>query len=474
MLFNSLEFWLFFVAVFSCQLALRGRGRKLLLLVASYGFYAAWDWRFLSLIWLSTLVDYAIGLALSTSPDPVRRQRLVGLSLAVNLSILGFFKYAGFFSESLAALGRSFGLEFGELTLNVVLPVGISFYTFQTLSYTLDIYRGKLEPTHQLLDFALFVAFFPQLVAGPIERAAHLLPQIRADTRANWSQFSSGCWLVLWGLFKKVVIADNLAGVVDAVYGVGAQPTSGEILLATYAFAFQIYCDFSGYTDIARGLARMMGFDLLLNFDLPYFATSPAEFWDRWHISLSTWLRDYLFRPFSRALMRRLDERFDNSVVFLALFVTMTLCGLWHGAGWTFVLFGVYHGILLCLRRASLSWLPRFAPNKVWLTIKGLATFHLVCVSFLLFRADSVPHALGLLAELGRADGVGSAVSWLLPFCVLIAPLLAMQIAQRRARNLEVVLGWPYPVRVAVYLSLMVLIVIQGEDGGDPFIYFQF
>ncbi len=299
MLFNSLTFALFFALVFALYVCLPHRARNVMLLLASYLFYGAWDWRFLALIWISTAVDYGVALRLASSEDPRTRRRLVAFSLVTNLGILGFFKYAGFFAGSLTNLLRPLGIELPPFTLEVVLPVGISFYTFQTLSYTIDVYRRQLEPTRDVVAFALFVAFFPQLVAGPIERARRLLPQIRTPRSVTWEGIGAGSWLVLWGLFKKVVVADNLAVLVDAVYAPGSAPTGPEVALATFAFAFQIYCDFSGYTDIARDVARMLGFDLVRNFNLPYFASSPAEFWRRWHMSLSTWLRDYLFRSLS-------------------------------------------------------------------------------------------------------------------------------------------------------------------------------
>ena len=474
MLFNSFEFWIFFAVVFTLQLALAGRARNTILLLSSYAFYAAWDWRFLSLIWISTAVDFLVGRALA-SPRAVgaRRRALVTTSIVVNLGILGAFKYAGFFAESLQALTAVAGIELGRFTLDVVLPVGISFYTFQTLSYTIDVYRGRLEPTRNVLDFALYVAFFPQLVAGPIERAVNLLPQIREGPRADWDRFGSGCWLVLWGLFKKVVIADNLAPLVDAVYAPGAAPTGGEILLATYAFVVQIYCDFSGYTDIARGVARMMGFELMRNFALPYFSVNPAEFWNRWHISLSTWLRDYLTYPMSRGLMRRVPARFHESAVLSSLFVTMTLCGLWHGAAWTFVLFGAVHGAWLVLHRGARRWLPSFQKSAGWTFLKWLFTFHVLCATFVIFRAESVPQAFGLLAGLANLEP-GIAADWILPFLALVLPLVAIQLAERFGRSAEIVLRWPYVARAAFYFAVLLVILVQGEDGGDPFIYFQF
>jgi D-alanyl-lipoteichoic acid acyltransferase DltB (MBOAT superfamily) len=471
MLFNTFEFWGFFALCFGLYAALPHRAQNRMLLLASYVFYAAWDWRFCSLLALSTAVDYAVGLGLGASEDPRRRRRLVSLSLCVNLGVLGFFKYANFFEESLRALLGDLGAPLPDFAFDVVLPVGISFYTFQTLSYTIDVYRRRLEPIHGLLDFGLFVAFFPPLVAGPIERAGNLLPQILERRELSWERLGSGSWLALWGLFKKVVIADNLAGVVDLVYAPGSSPTGAEVWIATYAFAFQIYCDFSGYTDIARGISRMMGFDLMLNFNLPYAATSPTDFWRRWHISLSTWLRDYLYIPLGGNRSGRWNTAHNLSI-------TMLLGGLWHGAAWTFVIWGGYHGALLMAHRALRPALERVRPGgaagrAAWRSIRTLVTFHLVCLGWMIFRAESLGALTDLLAAFGDFR-LGSVAGWLLPFTFLVAPLLLMQAAEARSRNLEAVLRWPFAARVAVYFFVLTWIIVFGEEGGEPFIYFQF
>jgi D-alanyl-lipoteichoic acid acyltransferase DltB (MBOAT superfamily) len=471
MLFHSLSFGLFFAAVLAVAPALRPRAQNLFLLLASYLFYAAWDWRFLSLLWLSTGIDFAVGLGLGRARGARARKRLLVVSLVSQLGILAVFKYAGFFAESLAALLSPLGLELPPFALRVVLPVGISFYTFQTLSYTIDVYRGRMAPVSSLLDFALFVAFFPQLVAGPIERATHLLPQVRAPRRIRAAELGSGAWLALWGLFKKAVVADNLAPLVDAVYAPGAAPTGPEVLLATYAFAFQIYCDFSGYTDIARGVARCLGFELMRNFDLPYLAASPREFWRRWHISLSTWLRDYLYIPLggSRGSAARTQRN---------LALTMLLGGLWHGAAWTFVLWGAWHGALICAQRALAPMLAR-APrdaraSRAWRALGVLLTFHLVCAGWLLFRAESLAHAGALAAALASAPAAGLAGSWLLPLLALLLPLALIEGAQAKSGDPEVVLRWPLPLRTLVYAGVFAGLVLLGEDFGEPFLYFQF
>ncbi len=466
--FASLEFGLFFLVVYGLYRGLPRRGQNHMLLVASYVFYGAWDWRFLLLLLLSTVVDFAVGRRLGSTDDARARRALVLASLLTNLGILGFFKYAGFFSQGLQDLLGVFGLEVSPLTLDVVLPVGISFYTFQTLSYTLDIYRRRLEPEPVFLDFALFVAFFPQLVAGPIERAQRLLPQIAQPRTLGWARSNSGAWLVLWGFFKKVVIADNLAVIVDAVYRPGSDPTSGEIIIATYAFAWQIYCDFSGYTDIARGTARMLGFDLMLNFNIPYAASNPAEFWRRWHISLSTWLRDYLYISLGGNRRGRLRT-------YCNLFATMVIGGLWHGAAWPFVLWGAYHGLLLTIHRALRPWLVSRLPAGGWVrALNVVVLFHFVALGWLFFRAESLEHIGALLTTLTGPFEAGMAAGWIAPLCMLLAPLIVYQVAQARTRDLDAILGVWAPARALIYAGLAIGILILGEPIGQPFIYFQF
>ena len=472
MLFNSLEFALFLAVVYGLYLLLGRRGQNRWLLLASYVFYGAWDSRFLLLIVVSTLIDYTIGLKLGASDDPRRRKRLVLVSLVANLGILGFFKYADFFSRSFADLMLLFGVTVEPWLLDVVLPVGISFYTFQTLSYTIDVYRRDLEPTRDLLDFGLYVSFFPQLVAGPIERASRLMPQILERRQVTWGGFGSGCWLILAGTVKKVVIADRLSALVDGVYGQPDVATGFEVVLATWAFAWQIYCDFSGYTDVARGVARLMGFDLMVNFRLPYLAVNPSDFWRRWHISLSTWLRDYLYIPLG-------GNRGGPWGTYRNLFLTMVLGGLWHGAAWTFVIWGVYQGALLIGHRLLEPTLKRLAPAggvgaTVWWVVRVLVMFQLACVGWMIFRAEDLAQLTGLLAALSRGFAMGDAALWLEPAAWLILPLFAFQWLQEYRKDLELILTWPAVLRTAVYVVLVFAIILLGEDGGSPFLYFQF
>ncbi|MDJ0852489.1 MAG: MBOAT family O-acyltransferase [Myxococcota bacterium] len=470
MLFNSIAFFVFLAIVYAAYRALPRRGQNRWLLAASYFFYGAWDWRFLGLILLSTVIDYGIGLGLQKSRDPRRRKLLVTISVVANLTLLGVFKYAGFFTESLADLVGLFGFELSPFTRTVVLPVGISFYTFQTLSYTIDVYRGRLEPTRDFLDFALFVAFFPQLVAGPIERAVNLLPQIQRERTVTWEKVNSGSWLIFWGIFKKAVIADHCLPLTHAVFAPGATPTGPEVLLASYAFGLYAYCDFSGYSDIARGTARLLGFELMLNFNLPYYAESLRDFWRRWHISLSSWLRDYLYIPLGGNRRRR----------YFNLWITMVLCGLWHGAGWNYVMFGVYHGSILCLLAATTALRERLfgfrspAARRLWQVASVVITFHVVTLSWPIFEAGTLRRSGELLHILFTNFEPGLAPQWIPTFLLLCTPMFLIQAVQLGTGDLEPLHRFRVPVRAAVYFVLMVAIVLLGEDFGDDFFYFQF
>lgn len=474
MLFNSVDFFLFLGVVFLLYRAASHRLQNFLLLAASYFFYGYWDYRFLSLILISTVVDYACGLGIAASQTPSRRRLLVSASVCTNLAILVLFKYFGFFAESLlVALGR-FGLDVHWTLPSIVLPIGISFYTFQSMGYTIDIYREQTQPTRNFSDFALYVAFFPLLLAGPIERSYRLLPQIAAPRRMTLAGSADGFRLLAWGLFKKVVIADNLASLVDPVFiqTPGAQTPSAVVLwIALYAFAFQIYCDFSGYSDIARGVARMLGFELMLNFNLPYFATNPREYWARWHISLSTWLRDYLYISLAGTRARAPQTR---------LILTMLIVGLWHGAAWTFVTWGLFHGVWLVLHLWARRWLPRFSSQRqlgarAWRICSGVATFHLICLSLLLFRAESMEQIGWLLGDVMTSWSTQTAVWPLLArLAFFLWPLAIVQVAQYRSGDLDVVGSWPLLVRWLWYSVLFNFFIIWGSFDGTEFIYFQF
>ncbi|SEW44315.1 D-alanyl-lipoteichoic acid acyltransferase DltB, MBOAT superfamily [Cognatiyoonia koreensis] len=476
MLFTTLSFWGFFAIVGLAYVLLSHKAQNRMLLVASYIFYGAWDWRFLSLILLSTLVDYFVGLAMERETRETRRKRLLYVSLACNLGMLAVFKYLGFFVDSFAGLLAGFGYEADIFTLSIVLPVGISFYTFQTLSYTIDIYRKELKPTDDFLDFALFVAFFPQLVAGPIERARNLLPNIAKPRILSWEALSRGVVLVLIGLIKKVVIADAIGPSVDAVYS-SPDPTRLDIVFATWLFAIQIYCDFSGYTDIARGVAKMLGFSLMRNFAQPYFAADPQEFWRRWHISLSTWLRDYLYISLG-------GNRGGPTKTYRNLMATMTLGGLWHGAAWNFVLWGIYQGALLSIHRALTgrnghsgegtnrtfwSWLKR--------AFAIAAFFQIVCYGWLLFRATSFSQISDFT---GKLLGLSAAPMGLTmpmpPFPALLGMvfLFVWDMFTERTGNVRFYSGWPLVSRAALWACMIYLFAFGATTTTSSFIYFQF
>jgi D-alanyl-lipoteichoic acid acyltransferase DltB (MBOAT superfamily) len=469
MVFNSLEFVVFFAVVYALYRVLPHRAQNWLLLVASYYFYAAWDWRFLGLLIGSTVVDYSVALYLGRPHPEPRRRGVLWISLAFNLGVLGFFKYYGFFAENLRGLLEAAGFAVSLPVLHVILPIGISFYTFMTMSYVIDVYRREIPPTRDLLDFAVFVAFFPHLVAGPILRASSLLPQIAHPRRPTPEQIRDGSWLVGWGLVKKVLVADNLARIADSVF---ANPASSglEVAIGVYAFAFQIYGDFSGYTDIARGLSKWMGIELNLNFLFPYFVRSPQEFWRHWHISLSTWLRDYLYVPLG-------GNRGSRLLTYRNLMVTMILGGLWHGAAWPFVIWGVYQGALLVIYRwAGERWEGTRAlaalESPVGRLVGWAVMFHLTCYGWLIFRADSA----GTIASMTRGLAERGPMPWALAAELFFyaAPLLAVHGWEAWKRDLNAVPSLPLVARYTIYIGLAYLTLLFGEFGGSQFIYFQF
>ncbi|VAW87146.1 Probable poly(beta-D-mannuronate) O-acetylase [hydrothermal vent metagenome] len=388
MIFNSVQFIIFFLVILSIYYCVNRNRQNTLLLIASYFFYACWDWRFLSLILISTLIDFQCGKRIHRAKTQAIRKRYLIISLCVNLGMLGFFKYFNFFAESLETLGTSIGWQFDDVTLNIILPMGISFYTFQTMSYTIDIYRDKMRPTFRLRDFALFVAFFPQLVAGPIERASRFIPQITADRKITRRMIEEGLWLVLFGFFLKVFVADNLAKITNIAFSIDV-PVSGDVaLVGVYAFAFQIFGDFAGYSCIAIGISKLLGFNLMTNFRFPYFVTNPSEFWRHWHISLSSWLRDYLYIPLG-------GNRGSTFAIYRNLFLTMLIGGLWHGAAWTFVIWGAYQGTILVVHKMFGPLLNRLQfeskfKKKIWWIARVFFMFQITCIGWLIFRAESV------------------------------------------------------------------------------------
>jgi D-alanyl-lipoteichoic acid acyltransferase DltB (MBOAT superfamily) len=461
MLFNSAPFVVFFVVVYALYVILTHRYQNALLLVASYVFYGSWDWRFLGLMLFSTTMDYWFGRLLGRTEADRKRRLILIVSISVNLGILFVFKYFNFFAVSLDRFLSMFALQLGARVLNVVLPLGISFYTFHNISYIVDIYRRRVEPARRFIDFALYVALFPQLIAGPIARPAHLLPQIHNPRRITYDMFRAGAWLILLGYFKKVVLADNMAPFTERLFSNPHAMHGTEVLFGLYAFAFQIYGDFSGYSDIARGLANLMGFDLALNFARPYFAANPDEFWRRWHISLSTWLRDYLYVPLG-------GSREGTARTYRNLLITMFLGGLWHGAAWHFVAWGAFHGALLSVHRATSRFFAR-VPR----TVSVIAFFHITCFGWLLFavkRLSDVPLLLNNLRVPSAVHGRYVVMTLLL----FAAPLMLMEWAEERSGTVAIVMSWPRPLRLACYASIVAVIVLCGSVERHAFIYFQF
>jgi alginate O-acetyltransferase complex protein AlgI len=472
MVFTSLHFAAFFLVVYAAYRVLPHRGQNLFLLAASYYFYAAWDWRFLSLLIGSTVVDFFVARYLAREVDPRRRRLGLIVSLVFNLGMLGFFKYFDFFADSLATLFAWVGWRMDPITLHVVLPIGISFYTFMTISYVIDVYRRDIEPAERFVDFALFVAYFPHLVAGPILRASLLLPQIARPRVIVRTQITEGLWLIGWGLFQKMFVADNLAGLVTVVYGPSATPSGLDVLVATWAFAFQIYGDFAGYSNIARGLSKLMGIELNVNFLFPYFVTSPQAFWRQWHISLSTWLRDYLYIPLGGSRGTELQTHRN-------LLITMVLGGLWHGAAWTFVLWGLYQGLALIAGRTMTRWSERrnWTLTSDWARVlAGLAMFQVTCFGWLIFRAESwqqiVRFTRLLLTDLRPTPETWASLA--APALLVLIPLLFVHTFQARRGTESAPLTWPRPVRYALYGFVFYLVLLWGDFEGAQFIYFQF
>ncbi len=462
MLFNELLFVVFFALVFGVHWALRKNShRKSWLLLSSWAFYSAWDVRFLSLILISTVIDYTAALRIQGSKDAGVRKRWVSVSLVANLGLLGVFKYFNFFAEGAAELGRMLGFELGPVALDLVLPVGISFYTFQTLSYTLDVYRGQLQARRDFRDVALFVAFFPQLVAGPIVRASTFLPQLETRREATEVHWRPLCSLFFLGWLKKACVSDQVAPVVDAVF---ADPTAYGLFdhwLASLLYALQIYCDFSGYSDMAIATAGMLGYALPLNFNYPYLAANISDFWRRWHISLSSWFRDYLYVPLGGNRSSPIRTYFNLATVFL-------LCGLWHGASWSFVVWGLYHGLFLVIERRA-GWSRRKRSGL----ITRVLTLVIVLVGWVIFRSQDLTTAGTVLGQMFAGASAGKEAvdpDWwfLLPvFAVAHWGMSRGWMSERVERMSDWTYAACYGVALAVALPF-------AATGYQAFIYFQF
>ena len=477
MVFTSLQFVIFFIIVFGLYLACNHKWQNRMLLVASYVFYSAWDWRFSSLILFSTILNYICGHEIFKSKDYKRRKIFLFISIIGNIGMLAFFKYFNFFLSNLYDLVRFFGYT-GQLRyLNIILPLGISFYTFQSMSYTIDIYRKAMEPTRKFFDFALFVAFFPQLVAGPIERAKHLLPQILNPRKITLDKFHEGCYLIFFGVFQKIFVADNLAKIVDPIFA-GFPPYDGsKTVLAAYAFAFQVFCDFAGYSNIARGLGKCMGFDIVVNFNVPYLATNIQDFWQRWHISLSSWIKDYLYFPlfFSLKILRGKTRGYITQII------TMGIMGLWHGAAWTFIIWGLYHGILLAIytglkpKICNLVNPKSYIGREIWFFARAFFMLSLVSLGGVIFRAQSMLQAKlmlqSLICDFSLASLNAHHVRNLIFYVWFI---MLIEVIRHKTGDLNILRHLPIFVRINALLYMGYSVMLMGVLSGEEFVYFQF
>ncbi len=487
MLFNSIEFLIFLPIVIVLYFLIpKRRFRYLMLLVASYYFYMSWNPKYIFLILASTVVTYVTGFYIGGAGTKARKRFFVVLSIALNLGLLILFKYFNFFNQSLAAVFEQFNMAWGIPDFSFLLPVGISFYTLQALSYTFDVYRGDKEPEKDFFIFALYVSFFPQLVAGPIERSWHLLPQFDKMYGFDYKRVTSGMKLMAWGYFKKVVIADKCAILVDAVYGDVHSFTGLTLIIATVLFAFQIYCDFAGYTDIAIGSAEIMGFKLMKNFERPYFSKSIAELWRRWHMSLMNWFRDYMYIAMGGNRVSRWRHRFN-------VLSTFTMSGLWHGADWTFVIWGFMNGLMIVVsamtqeardRVKAFIGINRFpALDRFW---KVLVTFSLFCFGAIFFRAENISDAFYVVMNLFNDLGgqlmnitsysldIGMSGAKAVSMMVSIIILETVHYFQRTGSVREKLSRKPIYLRFAVYYGLIIWIIIFGEFDQKVFYYFQF
>ncbi len=478
MLFNTIGFAFFLPIVFILYWFVTSKSLKfqnILLLVASYYFYACWDWRFLFLLIFSTLLDYYTGLKMSDSENQNTKRFWFWLSITVNLGFLGVFKYFNFFAQSFADFTSHFGLQINRWSLNVILPVGISFYTFHGLSYVIDIYKNKIKAEKNFIDYSVFVSFFPLLVAGPIERATHLLPQIQQKRIFDYEKSIDGLRQILWGLFKKVVIADQCANFANTIFNNAGDYSGSTLLLGAVFFAFQIYGDFSGYSDIALGTARLFGIDLLRNFAYPYFSRDIAEFWRRWHISLSTWFRDYLYIPLGGSKVGIWTKVRNTFIIFL-------VSGFWHGANWTFIVWGVLNAIYIMpsiVFSTNRNNLDIVAQGKMLPTLKEviamISTFGLTVLAWIFFRAENIDKALNILVKI-FSPGLFSKPA-ILPkiLFVILAIFLLIEWIGREERFAIAKFGFRFPalLRWGFYV-ILALSILYFSGGKQNFIYFQF
>lgn len=483
MLFNSLDFAIFLPIVFLLYWFVANKNLKiqnLLIVISSYVFYGWWDWRFLSLIIFSTAVDYLIGIALLKVENQIKRKLLLWTSIVVNLGFLGFFKYYNFFLDSFVESFSFFGSKIQGDSLDIILPIGISFYTFQTLSYSIDVYRKKLTPTTDIVAFSAFVCFFPQLVAGPIERATHLLPQFYSRRKFEYDKAIDGMRQILWGLFKKVVIADNCAEYVNIIFNNSESYSGSTLALGAVLFSIQIYGDFSGYSDIAIGTSKLFGFDLMQNFKFPYFSRDIAEFWRRWHISLSTWFRDYLYIPLG-------GSKGGTWMRIRNTFIIFIVSGFWHGANWTFVIWGFLNALFILpsiIRSTNRKNIEVVAYGKLLPSFKDfiaiVATFLLTAFAWIFFRADNVGHAVGFISEIFSTSffTIPKFVNKM-PFLLTALLIFLFFTIEWLGREQKFALenigsNWKKRYRIIFYYIIVLVIMIFGNFKENQFIYFQF
>lgn len=487
MLFNSIEFLIFFPIVVLGYFLLPFKHRWALLLFASYFFYMCWKPMYIVLIFISTLIVYVTGIKISETEDDHIKRRYLAFSLISNLSILFLFKYFNFFNASLESLFTALNITYNVPSFSLMLPVGISFYTFQALSYTIDVYRGQTEAQDHFGIFALYVSFFPQLVAGPIERSDKLLPQFDNEYSFDYDRVTLGLKTMAWGFFKKVVVADRIATLVNTVYNNPVNYTGFPLILATLFFAIQIYCDFSGYSDIAIGAAQVMGFELMENFKTPYFSTSIGGFWKRWHISLSSWFRDYVYIPLG-------GNRVSKVKWYRNLMLTFLLSGLWHGANWTFVIWGLIHGFYQVFGTITRKYREKFADviglsklPSLHKAIQVLITFLLVCFAWIFFRANNVSDAIYIINNLfigllgnnlrsffSMAVNLGLSKS---EFIISVGSIIVLLIVDLNSFKKDIFASLskrPLVLRWSVYFALVFSILLFGAFGYTEFIYFQF
>lgn len=483
MLFNSVDYLIFFPVVIALYFAIPVKWRWLLLLIASYYFYMCWKAEYVILIMVTTLVDYFVALKMGQVTSRKKKKHYLVLSIIVNLGMLAGFKYLNFFTDSVNLLFREINVFHSLPLFHILLPVGISFYIFQSLSYTIDVYRGVTLPEKHAGKFALYVCFFPQLIAGPIERPNHLLPQIHEPRPFDQHRLVSGLKLMLWGFFKKVVIADRLGMFVSYVYENPSEHTGLTVILATVLFAFQLYCDFSGYTDIARGSARILGYDLMLNFNRPMIAKSLRDFWNRWHISLTTWFRDYVL--YSLPYIK--DKKIVFGKIYRNLIITFLLMGLWHGAAWTFLIFGLFHGVLLVIETITEKQRTRFyelTRINDFIVLKNtfgiIITFSLLTFSLFFFRANSLSDSLLLISNAVDFSNFRESLGDILKDnevlfgMLMIIGLMVTEYLHAKYDLVRIVSSKPLVIRWSVYIGFIFFVLLFGVLQKQKFIYFQF